>query len=295
MSKIITWRTPEYSENPAAHETDSLYYAEGVVRYVKFESRYSLKFCLADALRYTKGDQYITVPPGAFYITNRGAEMECLPGKPGGRCFFVYFTDDLLLDVHRNRTHTDAAMLDDPLRGGDFHFFSHIYRYPNPVGRQLQILSQRLAVSNTPQFIIGPGIFYDLAESLFALQQDISRQVSRLPARTPATREELYRRLLLAREFMYDHRSANLSLSDIARCACLSPYHFHRSFREAFGQAPMSWLRQIKLEKAQEMLATGRWSVTEVALHCGFSDVFSFSRAFKRERGKNPSKIFPVL
>lgn len=90
MSKIITWSTPKYSESGIAHETDSLYYADDVIRYWKFRSPFSIKFCLGDVLLYIVGNQPMTVPPGGFYIANDGLEMECLPNNPGVRALIVF-------------------------------------------------------------------------------------------------------------------------------------------------------------------------------------------------------------
>ena len=104
-------------------------------------------------------------------------------------------------------------------------------------------------------------------------------------------RQELFRRVLIGKEYMLDQWDAKLGLPQIARHACLSPYHFHRTFREVYGPPPMKWFRKLKFEKAKELLRGGAMTVTEVALQCGFSDVFTFSKAFKREWGMNPSEV----
>ncbi|MFN0173148.1 MAG: AraC family transcriptional regulator [Saprospiraceae bacterium] len=126
---------------------------------------------------------------------------------------------------------------------------------------------------------------------MFQFQEDISKQINRVNARTRTTREELFRRVLNAKEFMHDSWQSDLSLNTVAQQACLSPYHFHRSFQEAFGQSPMKWFRHLKLSYAKDLLASGKMNVTEVALNIGFADVFSFSKAFKRELGVSPSKL----
>ena len=294
MSKIVTWSTSKYSESGTAHETDSLFFADDVIRYWKFKSPFSIKFCLDDALRYIVGNQKITVPSGGFFITNGGTEMECLPNNPGVKALIVFFTNDLIHDVCRNNCLDEKSLLDTPDADAEpVRFFEHIYRHPNPLSAQLQPLAQQMSFSGETNPRLMPDIFYGLAENLLALQRDTSSRIRQLNARTPATREELFRRVLWAKEFMEDCWQAELSLHEIARQTCLSPYHFHRSFREAFGHSPMKWFRQLKLQKAKEMLAARQMTVTQVALNCGFSDVFSFSKAFKREWGVNPSAIGP--
>ncbi len=292
MSKIITWATPIYSESHTPHETDSLFFASDVVRYMKFNSPYSIKFCLNETLRYSVNNQNLIVPKNSFLVVDNGLEMECLPCEPGVSAFTVYFTSELIQDVLRNRQLDEKKLLDTPdSKVEPFHFFQHIYKSPNALSRQMLYLAQQMAAAEASESNLSPDVFYSLAGSLFSLQQDAFRQIGQVNARMYATREELFRRVLQAREFMQDHWAAELSLNEIARQVCLSPYHFHRSFREAFGCSPMKWFRRLKLEKARDLLVTQKKTVTEIALNCGFSDVFSFSKAFKREWGVNPSEV----
>jgi AraC-like DNA-binding protein len=167
------------------------------------------------------------------------------------------------------------------------HFFEHIYRQPQPIADTLCALAQRMASGLEPE----ADVMYRLAEQLLGLQGLAARDMARLNARTPATREERYRRLLAARDALHDLRLAPLSIHDMARLACMSPFHFHRSFREAFGVSPGDYFRGLKMEYAREQLASGRHTVTAVALECGFADVFSFSKAFKKYWGKSPGML----
>lgn len=292
MSKIITWSTPKYAASRAAHESDSLLYADDIIRHRKFTSPFSIKFSIADGLRYIVDNQRITVPPGGFYLVNDGAEMECLPNNPGVKALFVFFTHDLIHDVHRGAGRDDKALLDAPQSTATpVRFFEHVYRHPNRLSGRLQALARHVAASEESEHHHLPDLFFQLAEDLLLLQQDTARQIGRVNARTAPTREELFRRVLGAREFMHDQWAADLTLGEVARRACLSPYHFHRTFREAFGQSPMRWFRRLKLEKARELLRDPAATATQVAFACGFADVCSFSKAFKRAWGVSPSAV----
>lgn len=287
MGRIITWSTPQYSPSVEAHETDSLFYAEDVFRYRKFESPLSIKFCQREALRYIIGSRKVVVPPGSFLLVNAGTEMECLPNEAGVQALMVFFTGSLMQDVYCNLKLDDKALLDGPPHG---RFFEHLYPPAAPFSKHLGALARQMAQVGASNHELSPGLFFGLAEQLLWHQQGISRQIGRLKARNAATREELFRRVLIAREYMEGHWRSRVTLQQAARVACLSPYHFHRTFREAFGQPPMGWFRRLKLEKAKELLRAERMTATEVALHCGFSGLFAFSKAFKREWGLYPSE-----
>jgi AraC-like DNA-binding protein len=79
-------------------------------------------------------------------------------------------------------------------------------------------------------------------------------------------------------------------LSDLARTAGLSPYHFLRVFKGVTGVTPHQWLLRARLREAAHRLATSRAPVTEIALEVGFDDLSNFIRTFRAEYGVPPSR-----
>lgn len=292
MPKIISWSTPAYSESAVPHETDCLFYAEDVVRYYRYASPFSLKYCFQGNMPYFLENQGVNVPAGACFSTNTGTELECLPCEPGMSALIVFFTPSLLNDVWHTRASPPQPLLDQP--GSALpcpKFFEQVFRHSFPIAGRFEQLGNAMRAAEQSQNDLLPDLFFDLAEQWFSLQGNIDRQIGSLKAGTAATRLELYRRVSLGRDLMFDQWNQPLSLQTIARQACLSPYHFHRSFREAFGAPPMQWLRQLRLEKAETMLRAHTGSVADIAFACGFSDIFAFSKAFKRYRGVPPTGL----
>ena len=140
--------------------------------------------------------------------------------------------------------------------------------------------------------IASPDLFFTLAENLLGFHRQTKGQIDSINARQSHTRAELFRRVAAAREFMLDQPNATLSLDQVARYACLSPHHFHRTFREAFGESPMHWFRKVKLNQAKKMLESQ--SASEVAFQLGYADLMGFSKAFKRQWGFSPSALRSV-
>lgn len=103
------------------------------------------------------------------------------------------------------------------------------------------------------------------------------------------TKKELLRRLTLAKQYMDETFLQERSIAEIAAYCNLSEFHFFRSFRQAFGITPYQYLLNKRLEFARGMIALQQHSLTGVALHCGFPDLFTFSKAFKRKYGQAPS------
>jgi len=67
--------------------------------------------------------------------------------------------------------------------------------------------------------------------------------------------------------------------------------HFDRAFKAHFHLSPIQYLMRRRLQHAQEMLASTRRPITEIALDCGFADSNYFSRQFKRFTGVRPSDV----
>ena len=294
MCKTITWALDSCESGVIPHETNSLFYAEDVIRYCKYHTPFSIKYCIEGEIPYMIGNQKISVGPGSFFIANHGTELECLPTPAGTKALIIFFTEDFLTEVADAFLPAGRSPLGAPANSAAFRleFFEHTYRNSSPLSIQIQTLARQMIspASHRPDDF--PELFFNLAQNLFSFNRHTQGQINSLHAGQTATRRELYRRLLSARDFMLEQWSEPLTLEAVARHACLSPYHFHRSFRQAFDEAPMRWFRQLKMEKARELLSRGKLTVSEAAVNCGFSDVFSFSKAFKRTYGVPPSTEF---
>lgn len=84
--------------------------------------------------------------------------------------------------------------------------------------------------------------------------------------------------------------SEPLTVSEMARRANLSPSRFTVVFRDHFGMSPYQYLLHLRVRHARELLATTTFSNQEIADFCGFSDIYHFSKSFKRFTGQPPSR-----
>jgi AraC family transcriptional regulator len=82
-----------------------------------------------------------------------------------------------------------------------------------------------------------------------------------------------------------------LSLEELARVACFSPFHFHRVFAALVGETLYQFILRLRLERAATQLTQQRSkSVTAVALDCGFGGSAAFARAFRAAYGQSASE-----
>ena len=80
-----------------------------------------------------------------------------------------------------------------------------------------------------------------------------------------------------------------LDVPALARVALMSPGHFSRSFREAYGETPYSYLMTRRIERAKALLRRGDLSVTDVCFEVGCTSLGSFSSRFTELVGESPS------
>jgi AraC family transcriptional regulator len=97
-------------------------------------------------------------------------------------------------------------------------------------------------------------------------------------------------RLERVRDYVEAHLDDDLSLTVLADIACLSPYHFSRSFKQATGAGPQRFVIQRRIERAKRLLRqTGR-PLALIALETGFADQSHLTLVFRREMGVTPGR-----
>ncbi len=90
--------------------------------------------------------------------------------------------------------------------------------------------------------------------------------------------------------YIASHADERLTIASLAGVAELSPSHFRMLFRQYAGMTTVEYQNRLRIGRACALLRSGAYSVTETALALGFSDIYYFSRLFKKLTGVNPSE-----
>jgi AraC-like DNA-binding protein len=187
--------------------------------------------------------------------------------------------------------------------GDDLNFdnyLSRYFRYPeffetvSPVGtsafdRKLDSLVSMIRNGDTDG--INKEWFLDLAEKIVYHSYGNYLALNGIRSVKLETRKELLRRLHTGRQYMDENFLKIDEISEVATISNLSTFHFFRSFRQAFGTTPYQYILNKRLDMAKSMMNDPGTSLSRIASTCNFSDLFTFSKAFKRRFSVSPSQF----
>ena len=105
-----------------------------------------------------------------------------------------------------------------------------------------------------------------------------------------ASREES-RRIQKVKQFIDEHYTEELGLSQIADLAGMSPVAFSRFFRQRTGGTLTDYIVDIRLGHAARLLVDTDKNVSEICYECGFNNLSNFNRAFKAKCGSSPREF----
>lgn len=173
-------------------------------------------------------------------------------------------------------------------------------------GPKLARLAELLDVENAPVIVgfdsaaaapIFREIFATLASDVPEAPALIHASVARLIALAFAARQRephepaippVLQRAVQRMKLFYFERHR---VDELAALAGMSPTHFSRVFKAAFGTSPIDWLRRERISQAKRRLAETDDAVKEIATQVGYADRFFFSKDFKHLTGLTPGQF----
>ncbi|RDG30051.1 AraC family transcriptional regulator [Oceanispirochaeta sp. M1] len=91
-----------------------------------------------------------------------------------------------------------------------------------------------------------------------------------------------------ASSFVQNNLAEELTVRDLAENANLSEAYFRRLFAAQYGLSPGRYIRQLRIARVKDLMTYTDNSLSEISLLCGFADVHSLSKAFKKAEGVSP-------
>lgn len=91
--------------------------------------------------------------------------------------------------------------------------------------------------------------------------------------------------------YVHEYYDTPIQVKDLASLVDLNPSYFGTLFKKHTGMTVPEYMNKVRINSAENMLASGEFSITETAYKCGFEDAFYFSKVFKKVKGYSPSQV----
>ena len=104
------------------------------------------------------------------------------------------------------------------------------------------------------------------------------------------TRQQYHKRLKAVVDFIAHNLERDCDVNTLADIACMSPYHFHRIYREMMKETVNATVRRMRLQQAAAALIRTATPVADIAKKFNYRSVEAFSRAFLQQYGESPSQ-----
>ena len=98
-------------------------------------------------------------------------------------------------------------------------------------------------------------------------------------------------RLKRVLDYIADSLDENISLSQLAAIAGMSPHYFSELFKQSTGRTPHNYLLLQRIQRAKQQLRDPKRSIIDAGLDAGFQNSSHFARMFRKLEGTTPSKF----
>lgn len=99
------------------------------------------------------------------------------------------------------------------------------------------------------------------------------------------------KKLLPAINFIHEnYQSVNFDYKALPKLCKMSDTHFRNLFAKNYSSTPNEYVTNLKINRACELLVTGRFKISQIAEIVGYSDVYYFSKIFKKVKGVTPTE-----
>lgn len=247
-------------------------------------------FVIADKIRRTALFWRI---PGNFLMTELGSIQDCLPNV-------VEVEKKVLNGLLERRVEKAQESIKEAFQNTSCRFISpeQVIAVANQIVNVLMIDLSEQILSESETRIIAHQYFEKIASA---------RSYSELENILFGLIDYIYNLLCLKNEtqteqaikwaasFIRQNYHEEITLDQMASKLFLSPSYFSRMFKKYVGDSFATFIINVRMEHAQNFLATGKFSVAQVAKKVGFCNSGYFSTVYKRHFGMSPQQTFSVI
>lgn len=222
-------------------------------------------------------DEIVDYGPGDYFISTvnvpvTGFVEEATPEKPF-LALVIELSPKQILKVMQESNLAQVAKSGDAMRG--MYVDQLTQPLADAVTRLVQLLETPVDIPMIAPMIIKEIVYRTLQEpqghglAAIALEGSSTNKVS------------------AAIKYLMDHYTESFKIDELAQVVNMSSSTFHRCFKEVTAMSPLQFQKQLRLQKARELLLDSN-QITEVAYQVGYESSSQFSREYSRMFGVSP-------
>jgi AraC family transcriptional regulator len=235
----------------------------------EFHDDVTIAAVLEGSFQYRSAAGKALLHPGSFLLGNAGNCFECGHDHgTGDRCVAFHFAPWYFEEI--------AAAVTG----------SHRFRFPAAMLPALPELALPAVEIETRAKGEGPAAMDEMAVGLAEI---VLKTLSGGNEATKSPSAADQRRINRALRHIEEHAGQALDLAHLASVACMSKYHFLRTFRRILGVTPYQFVLGLRMRRAAVALCTTPMPVATIAFDAGFGDLSTFNGRFRTTFGTSPS------
>ncbi|MGD6849188.1 helix-turn-helix domain-containing protein [Rossellomorea aquimaris] len=273
---------------PKNDSTNFVLNAKSKQFYWEGNGQLSIKTFFNGKAHYKTNKGFFAVEESRYLLLNEGAYTISIEEPKVVESFCLFFKDGFAEEVLHSLKETNERLLSDPFKDtSSIGFFEKTYHKNNTLSYQLEYFMQILPSLNIDS--VGyEEQFHKIMFSILNEHINTYTETESLHAIRNSTREELYRRVSIAHDYIRSYFNQPIKLEEVAKAACLSPNHLLRTYSQIYGRTPHQHISVFRIQKAKQLLAELDHNMTDITFELGFQNPVSFSRMFKQHVGLSP-------
>jgi AraC family transcriptional regulator len=269
------------SKNYILHAKSKQFFWEG-------QGQLSIKTFSNGNAFYKTNRGYFSVEENRFLLLNPGSYTISIDEKNEVESFCIFFKNGFAEEVLPSIMNSTNAILTDPyFNMGTVEFFEKTYHITHTLKLQLEKFQRDHDLFNNDMLWLDEQYHNLMQIILFAHFNALSKMES-LNTIKSSTREELFRRLTVAHDYIRSYYNQAINLQDISNVACLSQNHLLRNYKKVYGKTPHQHISEMRIHRAKKLLEDMELSMTDITYEIGFNNPVSFSKIFKTFTGLSP-------
>lgn len=258
-------------------------------------SCYVIKFVISGSEKCIVNSRAMSIFPDSFTIINAGTDhCSLIDSITPVHTLTIYLNTQFVDDFHRMFFLDHEQLFTHTVLNEKPKFVETIYPLTGNLKYNIAHLKKQIDKGEENEMLLNEYLYHCLFGYYQIYYKEIDEKYQSLEFIKTKTRKEVFRRLLLAREYLHGNLYKEIKLEDLAKYCCLSVNHLLRTFKKAYGQSPYQYLIQLRLDRAKLLLRTTDYPSSEITRLVGFESLSSFVRLFKTCVGMTPSQYKKV-